>query len=239
MTFLEAVNRVMRMEGVILGDDDDLTSFSDTQHAATQSMARIAIQSQLADLVSDGLLPYEEKNATLTTTANTRAYSMASDFQRFVDMFIDELGLDGKPERRILVYPGGEKQLRRDFDKYREETGDPIWFYPINGTTKQIGFYPVPDSGSAGTYRYYYEADVAVEDEADVLPFATRTESETFCRMAARHFKYMKASAPLRESLFPRGIEGDSVITSARATLMGLLNPLPEKRSYGKRYGRT
>ncbi len=50
MTFLEAVNRVLRMEGIILGDDDDLTSFSDTQHAATQSMARIAIQSQLADL---------------------------------------------------------------------------------------------------------------------------------------------------------------------------------------------
>lgn len=225
------------MEGVILGDDDDLTSFTDTQHAATQSMARIAIQSQLADLVSDGFIPYEENNTTLTTTANTRAYSLASDFQRFVDMFIDKLGSDNKPERRILVYPGGEKQLRRDFDKYKEETGDPIWFYPINGTTKQIGFYPVPDT--SGTYRYHYEADVSVEDEADALPFATRTESETFCRMAARHFKYMKASSQIRESLFPRGIEGDSIINSARATLMGLLNPLPEKRAYGKRYGRT
>lgn len=237
MTFLEAVNRVLRMEGIILGDDDDLASFSDTQHAATQSMARIAIQSQLADLVSDGYIPFENSTGTLSTTAGTRVYTLASDFQRFQENFIVKLDDTNTPDLRILAYPGGESQLRKDFEEYQEDTGQPIWFYPVFGSSKQIGFYPIPDANSEATYRYYYEADVAVSTESDSLPFVTRTEAETFCRMAARHFKYMKSSPEVREGLFPRGVEADPVITSARATLVGLLNPMPEKRSYGKRYG--
>jgi hypothetical protein len=237
MTFLEAVNRVLRMEGIILGDDDDLTSFSDTQHAATQSMARIAIQSQLADLVSDGYIPYENSTGTFTTVSGTRTYALAADFQRFQENFIDKLDSSNTPELRVIAYPGGESQLRKDFDEYQENPGQPVWFYALPGTTKQIGLYPIPDDASVGTYRYYYEADVSVESEADVLPFVTRTEAETFCRMAARHFKYMKSSPEVREGLFPQGIESDPVITASRATLVGLLNPMPEKRSYGKRYG--
>jgi len=206
MTFLEAVNRVLRMEGIILGDDDDLTSFSDTQHAATQSMARIAIQSQLADLVSDGYIPYENSTGTITTVAGTRTYALASDFQRFQENFIDKLGSDNTPELRIIAYPGGESQLRKDFHEYQEDSGQPVWFYASHGSTKQIGFHPVPDTDSAGTYRYYYEADVSVSTETDVLPLVTRTEAETFCRMAARHFKYMKSSPEVREGLFPQGV---------------------------------
>lgn len=235
MTFLEAVNRVLRMEGIILGDDDDLTSFSDTQHAATQSMARIAIQSQLADLVSDGYIPYENSSATLTTVAGTRTYALATDFQRFQELFMVEYDDANEPTQKILCYPGGESQLRKDYERYQEDQTTPNWFYPLAGSSKQIGFYPVPDA--AKTYRYYYEADVSVEVATDTLPFVTRTEAETFCRMAARHFKYLKSSPQVREGLFPNGIEGDGVINAARSTLVGLLNPLPEKRSYGKRYG--
>jgi hypothetical protein len=162
---------------------------------------------------------------------------LAADFQRFQELFIDKLDSNGAPERRVLAYPGGESQLRKDFDKYREDVGDPIWFYPIGGSAKTIGLYPVPEASTAGTYRYYYEADVSVETASNVLPFVTRTEAETFCRMAARHFKYLKASPQVRDALFPQGVEGDPVINGARSTLVGLLNPLPDKKSYGKRYG--
>ena len=91
MNFLEAVNRVLRLEAVLQGDDDDLTSFTQTQHAATSSLAQLAIQSQLADLVSDGFIDYEDAEGTFTSTNLTRTYSLASDFQRMQELFIEEL----------------------------------------------------------------------------------------------------------------------------------------------------
>lgn len=236
MNFLEAVNRVLRSEGILMGDDDDLTSFTETQHAANSSLAQIAIQSELSNLVSDGYLQYEEKSTSLTLAVGTRTYSLASDFQHFLETFLDREDGSGNAEgNRILLYPGGEGQLRKDFNRYREETGNPIYFYPAGGTTKNIGLYPVPNSDVAGdVYRYYYEADVNVSVTTDVLPFHSTTEAQVFIRMCARRFKYLHATPAVRESLFPQGIEGDGSSNSARATLMGLLNPLPPKRKYGK-----
>lgn len=238
MTFLEAVNRVLRMEGVIRGDDDDATQFNQSQHAATLSLAQIAVQAQLTELVAGGYVPYEEKVATITSVASTRLYALAADFQQFQEVFFEEL--DGASEAsgtRVVLYPGNERQLKRDFPRYREDEGRPIYFYTTGGTSKQIGLFPVPES--VWTYRYYYEADVGVTAEADVLPFVSETEAQVFVEAAARHFKYLKASSQVRESLFPRGIEGDPVIEHKRATLLSLLRGLPRKQYYGKRYARA
>lgn len=235
MNFLQAVNRILRMEAVIMGDDDDLTSFSQTQHAAALSLAQIAIQAQLADLVASDIVPYELTSGTFPSVASTRTYQLASDFQTLQELFFEELDVDGATGTRVIHYPGGESQLRRDFPRYQEEEGRPIWFYFIGGATKSVGLHPVPSE--ALTYRYYYQKDVNVSVETDTIPMVTETESQTFIRMCARHFKYLKASAPVREQLFPQGIESDPVILQARATLMGLLYPLPAKTHYGKRYG--
>ena len=238
MTFLEAVNRILRLEGVIQGDDDDLTSFSDTQHAATSSLAQIAVQAQIADLMSDAIIPYERKSATITTSASTRTYSLASDFQNIEERFMDEEDGSGNVQgTRLIHYLGGEAQLRRNDMKYRETSGTPINFYFPGGTSKTVAMYPVPTA--AIVYRYYYEADVSVSVTTDTIPFVTTTEAETFVRMAARHFKYLKASPQVREGLFPQGVEKDQVILAAKASLIGLLNPLPRHRRYGKRYGRA
>ena len=237
MTFLEAVNRVLRMEGIIQGDDDDQTSFSQTQHAASMSLAQIAIQSELADLISGDVIPYERTTGTLTTTPGTRTYNLATGFQNLEELFMEQLE-NGNPEgTRVLHYFGGESQARLDFPQYRETQGTPIWFYFTGGASKTIGFLPVPDE--ARTYRYFYETDVSVSVSSDTLPFVNATESQTFIRMCARHFKYLKASVAVREQLFPNGVERDPVILESRSTLMGLLNPLPVKTHYGKRYGRT
>ena len=47
MDFIAAVNRVMRINTIIKGDDDNITTFSDTQHAASISLAQISIQDEL------------------------------------------------------------------------------------------------------------------------------------------------------------------------------------------------
>ncbi len=238
MTFLEAVNRILREEGIIQGDDEEATSFTQTQHGASLALAQIAVQSELSSLVSDAFIPYEEKVDTITSAADTRTYTLASDFQQFQELFMEELDSGSQATgTRITHYLGGEEQLRRNVPRYREDTGRPINFYIPGGATKSVGLWPVPDS--AITYRYYYESDVNVSTETDTVPFTTTTEAQVFVRMAARHFKYLKASVQVREQLFPAGIDLDPVILQSRATLMGLLNPMPNTRTYGKRYGRT
>ena len=238
MTFLEAVNRVLRIEGVIMGDDDDQTSFSQTQHAASMSLAQIAIQAELADLVASDVIPYERTSGTFTSTNGTRTYTLASNFQTMDEFFFEELDSSSEASgSRIYHYMGGESQLRAAFPRYREDTGKPVWFYFIGGNAKTIGLHPVPNE--AITYRYYYEADVSVSVSSDVLPFVNATEAQTFVRMCARHFKFLKASVAVREQLFPNGVERDPVILEARSTLQGLMYPLPPNTKYGKRYGRT
>lgn len=236
MNFLEGVNRVLRLEAVLQGDDDDLTSFSLTQHAATSSLAQLAIQAQLADLVSDGFIDYEDAQSTFVTTNLTRTYTLASDFQRMQELFMEELDSSSEASgTRVVHYPGGEAQLRADFPRYQEDTGRPIYFYLTGGTSKTIGLMPVPTD--TYTYRYYYEKDVSVSAASDTLPFVNEIEAQTFIHMCARHFKYLKASSAVREQLFPAGIAADPVILHARATLVGLLYGLPKRRKYGKRYG--
>ena len=234
MTFLEAVNRVLRLEGVIMGDDDALASFADSQHAATSTMAQLSIQAQLADLIADGFIPFEDSSATITTVASTRTYTLATDFLRMQENFLEQESSGSASGTRVGLYPGGEKQLRKDDATYREITSLPIYFYPVGGTTKKLALYPVPNS--VLTYRYYYEADVSVSVTSSTVPFASEIECQTFVRMAARHFKYLKASATTREQLFPQGVEKDPVILHCRSTLMELMNPLPVRAKYGRRY---
>jgi len=240
MTFLEAVNRVLRQEAILMGDDDDLTSFTQTQHAATSTLAQIAVQSELSTLVSDGYIPFEEKTATITLVTSTRTYSLAADFQVFIEKFMDKVDGSGVTQgTRITLYPGNEPALRKDFQLYRETEGNPIYFYTTGGTAKTIGFSPVPSSDVNGDlYRYYYEADVNVSVTTDTVPFVTETEAQVFVRMCARHFKYLRSTPQIREGLFPQGIDNDPVITQSRATLMGLLNPIKPSDHYGKRYSR-
>ena len=85
MNFVNGVNRVLRHAGIIAGDDDDLNSFSDTQHANLSRKAQIAIQDELAELFADKVFPYEQTQAFITLSSGTRTYSLDSNFIRFLD----------------------------------------------------------------------------------------------------------------------------------------------------------
>lgn len=234
-SFVAVVNDLLVVEGLISGDDDAITDFAGTQHVASIRLAKKAVQQELAALVSDQLIPYERVDTTLTVTSRTAA--LASDFVRMQDAlpWLIETNAGGASiGTYVFEYPGGEPALRKRDLKYRENTGKPFNWYWVGGTTKSLGFYTVP--ATTYYYRYYYERDVSVDVASDVVPFVSDTEVNTFIEAAARRFKYLRSSPPVREGLFPNGINKDPVVLEARNTLTQLLRYKPASQTYGRRY---
>lgn len=232
-TFLDAVNRVLRINTIISGDDDDITTFTDIQHRATLNLAQIAIQSTLIELISDRLIPYEETDGIITYVTDQRVYALPADFVRMKGDNPFLLKLDGgvSANTTVNLYKGGEEQLRRDILDYRTQSGNPMYFYFIDGTTKQIGFFHVPDSTMSGIeLRFPYQKDVAITSEADALPFHTVSEENMFIDMCARHFQFLFTSQPTE------GLEGDAVYKRAKSSLMQLITPVNPNKKYGYRY---
>jgi len=233
-TFLQVVNRVLRINTVIGADDDDLTTFDDTQHVATLQIAKIAIQSTLTELTSDRIIPFEEADGTITVATGARLYALPADFIRFKGEKPFLLKLDGSSNSENITvneYPGGEEKLRRQILDYREQPGEPRWFYQIMSSTKQIGLYQVPNSDVNGVvYRFPYEKSVYVTVAADIMPFTTQQESDAFTDMAARRFQFMFTSQPIE------GLERDSVYATGKANLMSLLRRTNPTGAYGYTY---
>lgn len=233
--FVTVVNDVMVVEGIISGDDDTISSFASTQHIASIRLAKKAVQQELAQLVSEELIPYEKTDAIVTVQSRTA--DLASNFVRMQDVnpWLVETNSSGTANGHyIWEYPGGEQALRKVDLEYREKTGEPQYWYWVGGSTKQLGFYLAPST--ARYYRYYYEKDVSVAAESDTVPFVGQTEVEIFVEIAARRFKYMRASPQVRESLFPRGLADDPVIAQGRSTLTSLMRYKPPKQTYGRTF---
>lgn len=224
----------MRINTIIGADDDGLASFDDAQHVATLQIAKIAIQSTLTDLTTDRILPYEEEDGTITVATGKRAYALPSDFIRFKGEKPFLLKLDSNNDSENITvnqYPGDEEALRRQVLDYREQPGEPRWFYLIQSSTKKIGLYQVPDSSVNGvSYRFPYEKSVYVTLAADIMPFTTQQESDAFSDMAARRFQFMFTRQPIE------GLGTDSVYASGKTNLMNLLRRTNPTNQYGYRY---
>lgn len=226
MNFLSAVTRVMRINGVIRGDTDAPTTFSDLQHGATIQIAQIAIQDELNELVADTVIPYEHKGTgSITTAAGTRSYSLASDFVRF---YGKPSLYDSTSNNRIYEIAGGEAVLMNADFQYKTTQTNPIGFYFDQTTTKKIALYPVPSE--VKTYTYDYEYDVSVTNSTDTIPFHSEAEAQAFCRMAARRFKYLFEQADMN------GLSQDAERTSAKATLINLIKGTAAPKQYAAVY---
>jgi len=234
-TFLDGVNRVLRQNAIITGDDDDLTSFADTQHRASMNLAQIAIQNTLTELSTDKLLPVEQTDGTITMVEGTRTYDLAADFVRFAEEkpFMLELDGSGNSANRFMrMYPGGEAQLRRDILDYRTQSGTPNYFYDVHGATKAVGVFQVPNNLYDGkVFRYIYEKSVYPTVAASVLPFTTDQESHTFLDMASRRFQFMFTKQPMQ------GLEQDIIYNTARTSLVNLMRQSYATTQYGYDYG--
>jgi len=233
-TFLDGVNRVLRQTAIITGDDDDLTSFADTQHRASMNLAQIAIQNTLTELSTDKLLPVEQTDGTLTMVEGTRTYDLANDFVRFAEEkpFMLELDGSGNSANRFMrMYPGGEAQLRRDILDYRTQSGTPNYFYDVHGSTKAVGVFQVPNNLYDGkVFRYIYEKSIYPTVATSVLPFTTDQESHTFLDMASRRFQFMFTKQPME------GLEQDIIYKTARTSLVNLMRQSYATTQYGYDY---
>jgi hypothetical protein len=232
-TFLEGVTRVLRLNGIIRGDTDAPTSFSDTAHNASMNIAIVAIQDELATLVADRLIPFEKTSSTLTLANGTRTYSLDSQFVNFYGNphFYDSTG-----NRIIPEYPGGQEQLMLNDFKYQTTPGTPTWWYWEPTTTKKVGFYPVPDSTMDGrSLTYHFEASVYVSLSTDYLPFHLAEESNMFCAMAGRRFKFLFEDVNNQADV--QGIlDNDVSYRTARGTLIRLMRGTNAPGYYAPRY---
>lgn len=213
MTFLEAVNRVLRSGGIIRGDTDAVASFSDLQHGATLNLAIIAIQDELSELVSDKLIPYERQASDTITTANgSRSYSLPSGFIRF---FGTPMLYDSSRNSQIFELSGGEDALKLYDPNYKTTSGTPVWFYFEPTTSKKISFYPVPNATIA--YSIDFEGDVSVSAAGNTMPFHNDMEAQAFCRLATRRFLCLYTEKDVAT------LKDDPERLTAKATLADLM----------------
>ena len=231
MTFLEAVNRMLRTSTLMQWDDDDITTFSNTQHAGNISLCRQAVQHVLNELVGDMFLWDGETDGNITTVASTRTYTLPSNFVQLVGdkpWFFKLEGAAGTDAAGnfLYEYPGGEDALKKQVLKYTSQTGTPQWYYFTDN--QEIGMYPIPDTSAV--YRYTYEKNVMVSVETDELPFDSDQKAFAFTDMASRIFSFLFTKQPLD------GINQDIIYLGAKSALMALLkkkDPIPR---YGYRY---
>ncbi len=229
MDFVTGVNRLLRINQIIGGDDDDITDFTDTQHAADIELAQIAIQSELNGLTAFELIPYELASGTVTCVDGTRAYALASDFVRFFGS--KPSFYDSTDNRRIYEYVGGENVLRDQDYKYDSTTSTPWSWYWANATTKQVAFYPIPDANyDARSLTYQYEKSVAVTAYDDTLPFHNNEEAQAFIECAARRFVFMDGEGQ------GNSVEEDPIYKSAYAKMLAFITPTNPSKNYGRAY---
>jgi len=230
MDFVTGVNRLLRINQIIGGDDDDMSDFTDTQHAADSELAQIAIQSELTLLVADKLIPYEKTSSTLSMVTGTRIYAMPADFVRFYGnraQFYDSV-----TNTKIWEYVGGEDALRDHDYTYKTATGNPWAWYWDDTTSKKVGFYSVPESSYNGRSFYFdYEKTVAVTLYSDTLPFHNEMEAQSFIACAARRFKFMEGSLQVLK------MEEDAEYSGSMAALLSLMKPTNPAIGYGRSYG--
>lgn len=227
-TFIDCVNRVLRINGVIRGDDDAITTFSDTQHSSDIQLAQIAIQSELTEIISERLIPYEKASATISLVTGTRTYALDTSFIRFFGI---PSFLDSTNNVRLFEYPGGEESLMNHDYQYKTTQGSPWAWYWHNTTSKQVAFYNVPDSTFNGrSLSYEYEDSVMVSDSSDTMPFHNNEEYFSFSDMAAKRFEFLKSKKATAL------LSDDATYNSGKSRLYNLLRPTNPNQYYGSKY---
>lgn len=244
MNFLEGVNIVLREGGIIAGDDDEVSAFTDTQHENHVNLAKRAIKRELNDLLSDKNMPFEEAEGYLTMVSGQRAYALESDFIRFSDAPAFMLEVESasataaSKNRKIYHYIGDEQKIRKELMDYRDILGEPQYFYAINAETHQVGMYPVPNASENGeVYRYWYQKSLTVTTETDNIPVINEQAAESFIEGCTVHFNYLRMTPQERQVLYPQGVQFDPDLQQARAKTLEFVRKTAPIPKYGRKYG--
>lgn len=238
-TFVDAVNRVLRLEGILRGDDDIIADFTSTQHAASIEFAKIAIQDELAWVTeADGVdIPQERTTGTVTTVTSTRVYSLPTDFLRLTgEEKMWELDSSGEADN-TFISEIDEVYLRdRVNASYESLAGTPTFFYFTDGSINQVGMYPVPDN-TGDVYKFWYDKSVNVTTSTATMPFVSTEQFNAFCNSAARVFKFLRLGPQERNALYPNGIERDPVLDAKRSTMIRQFKRNNPPKRYGRKHG--
>jgi len=233
MTFLEAVNEIFRRNGILRGDTDAITSFSDVAHNASIQIAILSLQDEIADLISDRLIDNEKASSSITLVSGQRTYSLASNFVRFYGVANFYLS---DQNRRVFEYPGGQEKLLLEIYDYQTQTGQMNWWYWEPTTSKKVGVFQVPTAAEDGqVWTYDYQKTVQVTIASDDLPLHSDDENRALVSMATRRFKYLfedtQNAADIQAIL-----EKDRGYNNAKVRLMNLIRPTKPKDWYGAVY---
>jgi hypothetical protein len=221
VTFLEAVVRIMRLNGHIRGDTDAPTSFADTAHNSTIQIAQLAIQDELTNLSADRSIPYEKSSTSVTLATGTRTYTLPGDF---IGFFGVAHFYDATDNRQIFEFPGGLENIQLIDYQYATNTGTPMNWYWEPSSTKKVGFYQVPNSTYSGrVLTYDYETSILVTAASDTMPFHNAEEGNSFCAMAGRRFKYLFEDVKDTQDI-QNILDNDLSYRTSKGTLLRLIS---------------
>lgn len=232
MTYLEAVNRLLRQALILTGDDDNLTELTSTQHQTTSNLAQLAIQSELNTHAAVLNIRTERRQGEIRVRAGQRVYDLEDDFGQFYGRQPFLYPSDNTSEH-LYEYSGGLDGLRETFRQWETQQGRPRWWYIEDGEDlyAQIGLYQVPSLKEEGlTYFYEYESQKLLTHKDDCLPFKNENQNIAFIDMAVRRFKFSEGILPVTR------LEDDAAYSNAYITFIALLNEKEPRRTYGRRY---
>ena len=167
-TLLNGVNEVLKKAKLIQGDSGSLSSLTDSGRQVWVDTAVQCWNEVVEELYSTTGKPYPQNlaEATITLVTNTRAYTLASDFNILKWPLLDETN-----GQYIHEYNGGYIALVNSQPIPADYTGLPI-YAAIRPTDGYLYMDHIPTSSENGLiYKYRYLKDISVDAAADIFPF--------------------------------------------------------------------
>jgi hypothetical protein len=172
-TLLDGVNDVLKKVGIIQGDSGVLTSFTDSARQAWIDSAIMAWRETVDELydLSDIPTPLQLAEDSITLATADRSYVLAADLVQLRWPLIDKTNTEYIYEMHAMGNRSGyEMLLLRDPEQ--DDTGLPR-FGAINPANGELHLDQDPTAAENGrVYTYQYDAELALDAAADVLPFS-------------------------------------------------------------------
>jgi len=163
--FIDALNSVLKRNGIIQGATGDITSMTATAGSSNTSHAReistgIDVMNEGIHHVFDmGVFPRETSTATIVGVSGTREYSPPSDYIRMAGLDHQTRVFRGATNERVLhEYPGGYQQMLVDQLTATNFGGTPTLF-AVNSSSGDWRLNTENDdtNTATSTYRMLYE----------------------------------------------------------------------------------
>ncbi len=166
-TLLNSVNDLFKLANLTAGDQDALTTLTDTARQHDIDAAILAVNQTIDEMYAtlDESRPSQQAQSTITLATSTRNYTLATNYVRLHWPLIDKTN-----GQYIYEYEGDYDDLL-ELDPETTSTGLPIWAV-IRPTDGALYVFPTPTSADNGkVYTYQYDQDTELTAAASTVPF--------------------------------------------------------------------